>query len=100
MGGGLPITRRHAARATLLTSPAWLVVATGRASPAAPDTPARQPGYAYRREHDPDGTGHRHAAREIAQVMGHEAAGWLERPERGQEERPGDVVADLGAGTV
>jgi ubiquinone/menaquinone biosynthesis C-methylase UbiE len=48
--------------------------------------------------------------REIAQVMGHQAADWLERPERESEERteslverlnlkPGDVVADIGAGT-
>lgn len=42
--------------------------------------------------------------------MGHQAAGWLERPEREEEEKtstlidalkfqPGDVVADIGAGT-
>jgi protein-L-isoaspartate O-methyltransferase len=42
--------------------------------------------------------------------MGHQAAGWLERPEREREERtdlavkalglkPGDVVADIGCGT-
>lgn len=48
--------------------------------------------------------------REIAHVMGHRAADWLERPEREQEERtslliealkfkPGEVVADIGAGT-
>jgi len=48
--------------------------------------------------------------REIAHVMGHQAADWLERPEREQEERPnlllpalklkpGDTVADIGAGT-
>jgi ubiquinone/menaquinone biosynthesis C-methylase UbiE len=48
--------------------------------------------------------------REIAQVMGHQAADWLERPEREQEEqpalllaalkiKPGEAVADIGAGT-
>jgi ubiquinone/menaquinone biosynthesis C-methylase UbiE len=48
--------------------------------------------------------------REIAQVMGHQAADWLERPEREKEEapskmlallklKPGDVVADIGAGS-
>jgi ubiquinone/menaquinone biosynthesis C-methylase UbiE len=48
--------------------------------------------------------------REIAQVMGHLGAGWLERPEREKEEQPaklmpmlklkaGDVVADIGAGS-
>jgi protein-L-isoaspartate O-methyltransferase len=66
--------------------------------------------YAIRAVHDPDGTGKFYMGREIAQVMGHPAAGWLERPERDQEEdpermieelnvRPGDVVADIGAGT-
>ncbi len=48
--------------------------------------------------------------REIAQVMGHLGAGWLERAARDREEqprkaielmelRPTDVVADIGAGT-
>src|ERR1700687_3165986 len=67
------------------------------------------PRYETRKEHDPNGTGKFYMGREIAQVMGHEAAGWLERPEREQEERSsklleslklknGDVVVDLGAG--
>src|SRR5271169_282665 len=66
--------------------------------------------YTYREEHDPDGIGKFYQGREIAQVMGHQAADWLERPERLAEERPdlllqaiqlrpGDVVADIGAGT-
>lgn len=49
-------------------------------------------------------------AREPAQVMSHEGAPWLERPEREAEERPdlvleamelrdGDVVADIGCGS-
>ncbi|MBC7920379.1 MAG: class I SAM-dependent methyltransferase [Ferruginibacter sp.] len=57
-----------------------------------------------------DGTGKFYLGREIAQVMGHLGAEWLERPERTQEERtdllvealelqPTDVVADIGAGT-
>jgi precorrin-6B methylase 2 len=66
--------------------------------------------YEVRQTHDPDGIGKFYMGREIAQVMGHEAAGWLERPERIAEEqpdqlvsqlrlRPGMVVADIGAGT-
>jgi ubiquinone/menaquinone biosynthesis C-methylase UbiE len=57
-----------------------------------------------------DGVGKSFMGREIAKVMGHFAADWLERPERIQEERPdvliaeldlkpGMIVADIGAGT-
>jgi ubiquinone/menaquinone biosynthesis C-methylase UbiE len=73
-------------------------------------TEKENPRYEFRREHDPDGTGKFYMGREIAQVMGHQAAGWLERPEREQEEqpaklvetlkfKPGEVVADVGAGS-
>jgi len=66
--------------------------------------------YEIRVEHDPNGIGKVYMGREIAHVMGHQAANWLERPERGSEERsdllvpaiklkPGDAVADIGAGT-
>lgn len=66
--------------------------------------------YENRKEHDPDGIGKFYMGREIAHVMGHQAADWLERPERETEERPdlvvealrlkpGDAVADIGAGT-
>ncbi len=57
-----------------------------------------------------DGTGRTYLGREIARVMSHRGAAWLERPDREREERPevlvralglepDDVVADLGAGT-
>ncbi len=57
-----------------------------------------------------DGIGKFYFGREIAQVMGHQGASWLERPEREVEERtdlllaaldlkPGAVVADIGAGS-
>ena len=57
-----------------------------------------------------DGIGKFYKGREIAHVMGHLGADWLERPERQREERtdlllkaldlkPTDVVADIGAGT-
>src|SRR2546429_4259627 len=66
--------------------------------------------YEYRQQHDPNGIGKFYLGREIAEVMGHQAADWLERPEREAEEKPelllealklksGDVVADIGAGT-
>jgi precorrin-6B methylase 2 len=57
-----------------------------------------------------DGIGKFYYQREIAQVMGYEGAGWLERPDRAEEERPdlllaalslgaGMSVADIGAGS-
>lgn len=66
--------------------------------------------YQYRAIHHPDGIGKIYMGREIAQVMGHQGAGWLERSSREREEQPEraiaslnlqptDIVADIGAGT-
>ncbi len=66
--------------------------------------------YQERVVHSPEGIGKFYLGREIAQVMGHTGAGWLERPSRETEEQPNwvvnalelkptDVVADIGAGT-
>lgn len=85
-------------------------------SPRAADGPtidsphAAENRYQLRHPHDPDGIGKFYFGREIAQVMGHEGADWLERPEREVEERPsllieslklhpGEVIADIGAGS-
>ncbi|MEE9167669.1 MAG: class I SAM-dependent methyltransferase [Candidatus Neomarinimicrobiota bacterium] len=57
-----------------------------------------------------DGTGKIYMGREIARMLDHSAAGWLDRPDREAEEkpdllvrsmnlRPTDVVADIGAGS-
>lgn len=73
-------------------------------------SPAAAPRYETRAAHDPNGIGKFYLGREIAHVMGHQGADWLERPEREQEERPdllvpalklkpGEAVADIGAGT-
>ncbi|GAC1599718.1 MAG: class I SAM-dependent methyltransferase [Hymenobacter sp.] len=59
---------------------------------------------------DPNGIDTYYLGRQIAHVMGHEGANWLERSGRRQEEgtdlllkelklKPTDVVADIGAGT-
>jgi precorrin-6B methylase 2 len=72
--------------------------------------PRTQPLYETRAQHDPNGTGKVYMDREIAQVMGPGGIEWLDRPEREEEEhpvevldsldlRPGEVVADLGAGS-
>ena len=58
----------------------------------------------------PDGIGKVYLGREIAFVMGHQGAAWLERPEREDEEqpallyaaldvKPGMAVADIGTGS-
>ena len=75
------------------------------AAPAAPPAARYEAGSRTR-----DGIGKYYFGREISQVMGHLGAGWLERAEREEEERtdlllealrlrPGDVVADFGAGS-
>ncbi|NEQ38607.1 MAG: class I SAM-dependent methyltransferase [Okeania sp. SIO3I5] len=66
--------------------------------------------YQYRNIHNPEGIGKFYLGREIAKVMGHEGARWLERASRSYQEKPEnaidnldlkptDVVADIGAGT-
>jgi ubiquinone/menaquinone biosynthesis C-methylase UbiE len=66
--------------------------------------------YERREMHDRNGIGIFYMGREIAHVMGHEGATWLERSSREKEEKtelmvdllkfqPGEVVADIGAGT-
>ncbi|WP_414548161.1 class I SAM-dependent methyltransferase [Anabaena sp. CCY 0017] len=66
--------------------------------------------YEQRTHPSSDGIGKYYMGREIAKVMGHTGAGWLERPRREVEEQPSkivsalnlqpnNVVADIGAGT-
>ncbi|RZK21236.1 MAG: class I SAM-dependent methyltransferase [Hymenobacter sp.] len=79
-----------------------------------PDVSSARPpdsaGYETRPPRDPSGIGRYYLGRQIAHVMGHEGADWLERDDRREEEgtellvkelrlKPTDVVADLGAGT-
>lgn len=66
--------------------------------------------YSYGTPTGADGTGKFYMGRDIARVMGHTGAGWLERSDREREERTDllikalalkndAVVADIGAGT-
>ncbi len=82
-----------------------LVSATGLA-----EAPGAAPGIYTYATPTPDGTGKYYFGREIAQVMGHRGAQWLERKSRIDEEAPDRVVqamqlppdavvADIGAGT-
>lgn len=102
------------ARAGLLLLAAALLapfhaIAAEAATPDAAPTPPPSPLYETRPA-SRDGIGKFFLGREIAHVMGHEGAAWLERAERIDEERPdllhdllalqpGLLVADIGAGT-
>ncbi len=81
-----------------------------RAAEAVVDARPGEARYETRPRPSRDGIGKLYFGREIAQVMGHQGASWLERPEREEEERTdvlvealalkrGDVVADVGAGS-
>lgn len=76
---------------------------------ASPPAPVPDPLYEFR-PGTPDGLGKWFLGREIAHYMSHQGAEWLERPEREEEEKtsrvlpalglkPGDRVADVGAGS-
>ena len=105
---------------TFLLLTVWLL--NCQTSPQKPSTPAsptqaqtaapksQESVYETRTNHDPNGIGKFYMGREIAHVMGHQGADWLERDDREQTElpnevvkqmklKPTDVVADIGAGT-
>jgi SAM-dependent methyltransferase len=100
--------KRPAALACFLVVVSFGLAPTLAQRPNDPKT--QRPVYETRRIHDPNGIGKFYMGREIAMVMGHQAADWLDRPEREEEERiswllellklkPGMAVVDLGAGS-
>ena len=93
----------------LLLALSLALPACAKESPGAAPSPPAADGYTLT-EASPDGIGKVYQGREISFVMGHQGAGWLERPTREAEERTDllldnlplkadDVVADIGAGT-
>ncbi len=95
---------KNAARLVCVIS---LAAVIGRSADDGRPTEAR---YETREKHDRDGIGKFYFGREIAHFMGHQGAGWLERPEREDEERTdlllkelalraGESIADVGAGS-
>jgi len=96
------------ARAGLFLMMTMIAVAAAE-PPAATDAPPAASPYTTCPA-SPDGTGKVFHGREIAQVMGHPALGWLERENREDEEAPSKaiaalnlkedaVIADVGAGS-
>ncbi len=57
---------------------------------------AEHPGYEIDPQRSTTGIGKFYMDREISFVMGHQAAEWLNRPGRIQEEMPDEVVANMG----
>ena len=109
-GGGLGLLAAATSCAQMpvenRTSPVGERRVLATVSAAATDTT----GYETAAPRDPNGIGTYYLGRQIAHVMGHEGASWLERTDRRQEEgtdvllrelklKPTDVVADIGAGT-
>jgi protein-L-isoaspartate O-methyltransferase len=89
---------------------AALICVCAASALAANDGRPAESRYETRARPSRDGIGKMYFGREIAQVMGHQGVGWLERPEREEEERtdvliealalkPGEIVADIGAGS-
>ena len=104
--------RNHARRVFQVLWPCLITgsYAVALAAEEKPNSVDAHTRYEHRQQHDPNGIGKFYLGREIAHVMGHQAADWLERPEREAEEKPelllqalklksGDAVADIGAGT-
>src|ERR1039458_728861 len=104
------LTVRRRTRCFLLLHFFWFGALSLRAADLPRQANVATNRYEFHQPHDPAGIGKFYMGREIAQVMGHESADWLERPERDTEEhtevlvnqlklRPGEIVADIGAGT-
>ncbi len=74
-----------------------LLTVLGLAFPGSVSLEAAEfPGYEVAPERATTGIGKFYMGREISFVMGHQAAAWLNRPGRIQQEMPDEVVANMG----
>ena len=110
-GGSVMVEFKHGILASIVAGA--LVLGGGWGSVcavSAQSAVSQAPRYETRAEHDPNGLGKFYMGREIAQVMGPGGIEWLDRPTREDEEQPskviealalhpGEVVADMGAGS-
>jgi precorrin-6B methylase 2 len=109
--GKPPLWHGHPQWPGVSSRPMFLRFALAFLAAAACAAPVPRPDPLYElREGDPNGINKWFLGRQIARVMGHQAADWLERPERETEEkteqmvaalnfRPGEMVADIGVGS-
>ena len=81
---------------TLRTLAAMLLTVSLAALLAPSAWTAQHPGYDFDPGRSQGGIGKYYLDREISGVMGHQAAGWLERTQRTHEEMPDEVVANMG----
>lgn len=79
-----------------LMLPCLLIQGLASAGAAAQAQDIVHPGYEVAPERRTTGIGKFYMGREISFVMGHQAAEWLNRPGRIQEEMPDEVVANMG----
>jgi ubiquinone/menaquinone biosynthesis C-methylase UbiE len=104
----LPSLRLLALLLVLVGHPLLSACAQGQQEQRAPTRSAD--GYELKKGADPTGIDKYYLGRQIADVMSHRGASWLERPDREQQQRtdllikalelkPTDVVVDLGAGS-
>jgi len=106
----MKIRSRYLAGCAIAIAVITLTISNFTYTPIALAEANTKPYYREKRIHNPDGIGKYYMSREIAQVMGHQAMKWLERPNRVTEElpattveelqlQPDNIVADVGAGS-
>tara|TARA_R100001039_G_scaffold13362_1_gene7494 strand:- start:4407 stop:5183 length:777 start_codon:yes stop_codon:yes gene_type:complete len=87
---------RRVLKVNIMKSLKLLAIIVTVALSAGTSQAAENPGYEFDPGRSQGGIGKFYMGREISGVMGHQAAGWLEREQRTHEEMPDEVVANMG----